>query len=89
MKGKYQDNLEFLQWIKRYFDLHYPGGEYDAVARRGSKGTPASPAPAAIVATKKTAPAAKASPLSAPPQRIKLAAAPVSKGTPPGAVKKS
>ncbi|KAL0487226.1 hypothetical protein AKO1_001117 [Acrasis kona] len=34
IKGKYQDNLEFLQWIKRYFDLHWQGGEYDAVARR-------------------------------------------------------
>lgn len=29
-----QDNLEFLQWAKRYWDQNYPGGEYDAVARR-------------------------------------------------------
>lgn len=21
-KAKYQDNLEFIQWLKRYFDLH-------------------------------------------------------------------
>jgi len=34
VKGKYQDNLEFCQWMKRYFDLHFAGGEYDAVARR-------------------------------------------------------
>ena len=35
MKAKYQDNLEMLQWIKRYYDLHAKGGdEYDAVARR-------------------------------------------------------
>lgn len=35
IKGKYQDNLEFLQWIKRYFDLHYGGGDkYDALERR-------------------------------------------------------
>jgi len=34
IKAKYQDNLEFLQWIKRYFDLHFPGGKYDAVERR-------------------------------------------------------
>lgn len=33
-----QDNLEFLQWSKRYWDQHYPGGEYDAVTRR--KGAP-------------------------------------------------
>jgi RP/EB family microtubule-associated protein len=34
IKGKYQDNLEFLQWIKRYFDLHFAGDKYDAVERR-------------------------------------------------------
>jgi len=39
MKGKYQDNLEFLQWMKGYFDKNFSGQEYDAVARRaGSKG---------------------------------------------------
>jgi RP/EB family microtubule-associated protein len=35
-----QDNLEFLQWVKRYWDQHYPGGEYDAVARRKASGAP-------------------------------------------------
>lgn len=34
MKGRYQDNLEFLQWIKRYFDVHSPSETYDAKARR-------------------------------------------------------
>jgi RP/EB family microtubule-associated protein len=34
-----QDNLEFLQWCKRYWDQYYPGGEYDAVGRRKDKGT--------------------------------------------------
>ncbi|PGG95793.1 hypothetical protein AJ80_09913 [Polytolypa hystricis UAMH7299] len=37
-----QDNLEFLQWAKRYWDQSYPGGEYDAVGRRKASGTPAS-----------------------------------------------
>jgi len=37
IKLKYQDNLEFLQWMKRYFDLHHPQGEYDAVGRRGGQ----------------------------------------------------
>lgn len=36
-----QDNLEFLQWTKRYWDQHYPGGEYDAVGRRKASGAPA------------------------------------------------
>lgn len=33
-KAKYQDNLEFLQWLKRYHDLNYNGEPYDAVGRR-------------------------------------------------------
>ena len=33
-KAKYQDNLEFLQWLKRYFDLNYNGEPYDAVGKR-------------------------------------------------------
>lgn len=37
-----QDNLEFLQWTKRFWDQYYPGGEYDAVGRRkGGGGLPA------------------------------------------------
>ena len=34
VKAKYQDNLEFCQWLKRYFDLNYNGEPYDAVGRR-------------------------------------------------------
>lgn len=48
VKCKMQDNLEFLQWSKRYWDQYYPGGDYDALARRkgaggASGGTPALP----------------------------------------------
>ncbi len=51
-----QDNLEFLQWSKRYWDQYYPGGEYDAVARRkGSGAPPAGGPPAPIVASRTTA----------------------------------
>ncbi|XP_074641811.1 microtubule-associated protein RP/EB family member 3-like [Tubulanus polymorphus] len=35
IKSKFQDNFEFLQWFKRFFDANYDGKEYDAVARRG------------------------------------------------------
>jgi RP/EB family microtubule-associated protein len=38
VKCKMQDNLEFLQWMKRFWDTNYGGQGYDAVARR--KGTP-------------------------------------------------
>ncbi|KAG0299736.1 hypothetical protein BGZ98_009801 [Dissophora globulifera] len=38
MKCKMQDNLEFTQWLKKFWDLNYPGTEYDPVARRGGAG---------------------------------------------------
>eukprot|EP00929_Paragymnodinium_shiwhaense_P057237 TRINITY_DN28644_c0_g1_i1.p1 TRINITY_DN28644_c0_g1~~TRINITY_DN28644_c0_g1_i1.p1 ORF type:complete len:269 (+),score=63.48 TRINITY_DN28644_c0_g1_i1:186-992(+) len=40
VRGKYQDNLEFMQWIKTYFDRTFSGGEYDATARRFSEQLP-------------------------------------------------
>lgn len=43
VKCKMQDNLEFLQWSKRYWDQNYPGGDYDAVSRRKGIGAGAAP----------------------------------------------
>jgi RP/EB family microtubule-associated protein len=40
VKCKMQDNLDFLQFSKRYWDQYYPGGEYDALARRKGSGAP-------------------------------------------------
>jgi len=34
IKGKYQDNLEFCQWMKNYFETNYGGQEYNAKERR-------------------------------------------------------
>ncbi|KAK6367075.1 microtubule integrity protein mal3 [Lithohypha guttulata] len=46
-KCKMQDNLEFLQWSKRFWDVNFPGHDYDAVARRKGAGVVApGPAPA-------------------------------------------
>ncbi|KAJ3118877.1 hypothetical protein HK100_000527 [Physocladia obscura] len=40
IKCRYSNNLEFLQWIKKYWDAFYPGGKYNALARRnGSAST--------------------------------------------------
>ncbi|KAK0247937.1 hypothetical protein B0A54_15405 [Friedmanniomyces endolithicus] len=50
-KCKMQDNLEFLQWTKRYWDQYYPGGDYDALARRKGTGPGAAPSAAAPAAT--------------------------------------
>lgn len=34
-KGKYQDNLEFMQWLKTFFEANWKDdAEYDAVGRR-------------------------------------------------------
>lgn len=34
IKGRFQDNLEFLQWFYQYFMSVYHGGDYDAEGRR-------------------------------------------------------
>ncbi|XP_037046928.1 microtubule-associated protein RP/EB family member 1 isoform X5 [Bradysia coprophila] len=34
IKGRFQDNFEFLQWFKKFFDANYDGKEYDASAAR-------------------------------------------------------
>ncbi|KAI9289383.1 calponin homology domain-containing protein [Umbelopsis sp. AD052] len=49
MKCKFQDNLEFMQWVKRFWDANFPGGAYDALARRkgGRAGGATSRAPTA------------------------------------------
>ncbi|XP_053706250.1 microtubule-associated protein RP/EB family member 1-like [Synchiropus splendidus] len=52
VKGKFQDNFEFVQWFKKFFDANYNGGEYDPVAARQGQDT-TSPAPAAMSALNK------------------------------------
>lgn len=37
IKLKFQENLEFLQWVKKFWDANFPGGHYDAIGRRGGK----------------------------------------------------
>uniref|UniRef100_A0A224XPL8 Microtubule-associated protein RP/EB family member 1 n=1 Tax=Panstrongylus lignarius TaxID=156445 RepID=A0A224XPL8_9HEMI len=37
VKGKFQDNFEFLQWFKKFFDANYSGQEYCAVTARGGE----------------------------------------------------
>lgn len=47
VKCKMQDNLEFLQWMKRFWDANYDGQGYDPAARRANSSvdTPATIAP--------------------------------------------
>ncbi|XP_059172594.1 microtubule-associated protein RP/EB family member 1-like isoform X3 [Physella acuta] len=37
VKGKFQDNFEFVQWFKRFFDANYGGQDYDPVSARGGE----------------------------------------------------
>ncbi|XP_075716887.1 microtubule-associated protein RP/EB family member 3 isoform X2 [Rhinoderma darwinii] len=42
VKGKFQDNFEFVQWFKKLFDANYDGKDYDPLlARQGQDVAPA------------------------------------------------
>jgi len=52
VKSRFQDNFEFLQWFKKFFDSNYDGHEYNALEARGniplgSQAGPGARAPAA------------------------------------------
>lgn len=36
IKGRFQDNFEFIQWFKKFFDANYGGQDYDASGARGN-----------------------------------------------------
>ncbi|XP_014207242.1 microtubule-associated protein RP/EB family member 1 isoform X2 [Copidosoma floridanum] len=59
VKGRFQDNFEFLQWFKKFFDANYAGGDnYDALSMRGNEqmGSAGHNAPRGIGMVKKSAP---------------------------------
>lgn len=37
VKGRFQDNFEFSQWFKKFFDANYRDQDYDPVGRRAGK----------------------------------------------------
>ncbi|XP_071965276.1 microtubule-associated protein RP/EB family member 1-like isoform X2 [Antedon mediterranea] len=37
VKAKFQDNFEFVQWFKKFFDANYQGQDYDPVEARGGQ----------------------------------------------------
>merc|ERR1719427_1206921 len=78
IKGRFQDNFEFCQWFKKFFDANYGGHEYDALAVRGGvqpiEGKAAPPSKSAgmakTIAPRRAAPvkpAAKAAPKMSSP----------------------
>ncbi|KAL1410968.1 microtubule integrity protein mal3 [Vanrija albida] len=54
VKCKMQDNLEFLQWMKKFWDLNSSGAEYNAAARSGGV-VAAPPAPTRAPAARPSA----------------------------------
>merc|ERR1712183_829928 len=42
IKGKFQDNFEFVQWFKKFFDANYHGDGYNGAEARASVGGPTS-----------------------------------------------
>lgn len=45
VKGKFQDNFEFVQWFKKFFDANYDGKDYDPVEARQGQDTMPTPNP--------------------------------------------
>ncbi|ORZ17741.1 calponin homology domain-containing protein [Absidia repens] len=54
MKCRFQDNLEFMQWMKRFWDQNYPGGAYNPLARRKGGAKSSSSARGGATATTRT-----------------------------------
>jgi RP/EB family microtubule-associated protein len=95
VKGRFQDNFEFVQWFKKFFDANFDGKEYDALAARegvplcANEGKGAAPTgiarPAPVSLPK---PAGIAKPTAAPAAPKAAAPAPVQHTKPaPAAVK--
>lgn len=80
LKAKFQENFEFLQWFKKFFDANYDGHEYDAVAARGGEAFPAggkgpAPRPNPVPAARPAAPRPAAAARPAAATTTKAAAA--------------
>lgn len=89
MKGKFQDNFEFIQWFKKFFDANYDGKEYNPLlARQGQDVTPP-PNPGDQIFNKSKKPIGTAGnarvPLesAAPPPSRPASCAPRCSGAPP------
>lgn len=52
IKGKFQDNFEFVQWFKKFFEANYDGKEYDPVAARQGQETAPSLGSGTVAANK-------------------------------------
>lgn len=51
VKGRFQDNFEFVQWFKKFFDANYDGKEYDPQAARQGQDVTPTPNPGDFIIT--------------------------------------
>lgn len=70
VKGRFQDNFEFVQWFKKFFDANYDGKEYDALDRRDHEPLPSGPKKGGALSRQ------------APGSRVSAPAKPVAKAAP-------
>jgi RP/EB family microtubule-associated protein len=68
LKAKFQENFEFLQWFKKFFDANYEEHDYDAVSARGGEEFPA------VLPGGKAPPPARAAPRPAVPSTTRRSA---------------
>ena len=79
MKGKFQDNFEFVQWFKKFFDANFDGKEYDPIAARdgiplvAAEGRATAVVPSSNLAKPKPVTTTRAAP---PPAKTAAAVAP-------------
>uniref|UniRef100_A0A1A7ZYS6 Microtubule-associated protein RP/EB family member 1 n=4 Tax=Nothobranchius TaxID=28779 RepID=A0A1A7ZYS6_NOTFU len=78
VKGKFQDNFEFVQWFKKFFDANYDGKEYDPVAARQGQDAMAMPIPASSALNKPPKKALSQAPQRPPVAKVAPKLAPVS-----------
>jgi microtubule-associated protein, RP/EB family len=82
-KAKYQDNLEFMQWVKGFFDSHASEDalNYDGAARRAALGKVDRCIPAASASVRRAVggPAARCAPVASAPSTRSAARQPVSR----------
>uniref|UniRef100_A0A1A8LAW4 Microtubule-associated protein RP/EB family member 1 n=2 Tax=Nothobranchius pienaari TaxID=704102 RepID=A0A1A8LAW4_9TELE len=78
VKGKFQDNFEFVQWFKKFFDANYDGKEYDPVAARQGQDAMPMPIPASSALNKPPKKALSQAPQRPPVAKVAPKLAPVS-----------
>lgn len=69
IKGKFQDNFEFLQWFKKLFDANYDPHDYDPIAARGGEAMPSDGPTKPSLSSKMPTSRPAAAPRAMPPPR--------------------